>query len=87
MNEIHEIENKSLEAHVSLCAERYKQLDTRLTNVEQRLDKIETGLTEIKTLLQQDKSQLSNKVIVAAGTIITTLVSAIGFLLAHYVFK
>lgn len=87
MNEIHEIENTSLEAHVSLCAERYKNLDTRLTNVEQRLNKIETGLVEIKELLQKDKNQLSGKVIVAAGTIITMLVSAIGFLLAHYVFK
>jgi tetrahydromethanopterin S-methyltransferase subunit G len=87
MNEIHEIENTSLEAHVSLCAERYKNLDTRLNSVEKRLDKIESGLVEIKELLQKDKNQLNGKVIVAAGTVITILVSAIGFLLSHYVLK
>lgn len=87
MNEIHEIENTNLEAHVSLCAERYRNLDARLISVEKRLDKIESGLNDIKELLQKDKNQLSSKVLVIAGSVITGLVGAVGYLLAHYVLK
>jgi hypothetical protein len=32
-----EIEKKSLEAHVELCAERYNQLDARFEHIEDKI--------------------------------------------------
>ena len=43
-----EIEKKSLEAHVEICAVRYSNLETQLQNVETRMDKLEGYLIEIK---------------------------------------
>ena len=36
-----EIEKQSLEAHVEICAVRYSNLETKLSNLEQRMDKLE----------------------------------------------
>ena len=38
------LEKESLEAHVDLCALRYQQLDTRLTNVETKIDTIQEDI-------------------------------------------
>lgn len=43
-----EIEKKSLEAHVEICAVRYSNLETKLVNLEERMEKLETYLVEIK---------------------------------------
>ena len=36
--EISDIENESLPAHTAICAQRYKQLDLRLINLETKMD-------------------------------------------------
>jgi len=46
-----DIEKKSLEAHVELCAERYSNLETKLANLETRMEKFEGYLLEIKNSL------------------------------------
>lgn len=46
-----EIEKKSLEAHVELCAERYATLENKLTRLETRMDKLEGYLIEIKDVI------------------------------------
>ena len=46
-----DIEKKSLEAHVELCAERYTNLETKLANLESRMEKFEQYLLEIKDTL------------------------------------
>lgn len=43
-----DIEKKSLEAHVEICAVRYSNLETQLGNLEHRMDKVEAYLIEIK---------------------------------------
>lgn len=43
-----DIEKKSLEAHVEICAVRYSNLETQLANLEHRMDKVESYLLEIK---------------------------------------
>ena len=45
------IEKKSLEAHVELCAERYANLDNKLSNLETRIDKLEDYLVEIRNFV------------------------------------
>lgn len=57
-----DIEKKSLEAHVELCAERYSNLETKLENLEKRMDKVEGYLLEIKNSIVSARpvSQNSN---------------------------
>ena len=56
--QLQDIEKKSLEAHVELCAERYKNLDDKLCNLETRMDKVEQYLVDIKeSLSNKDSSQ------------------------------
>jgi tetrahydromethanopterin S-methyltransferase subunit G len=65
-----EIERKSLEAHVDLCAIRYEQLDARLNKVEEKLD------TVIDTM-SAGQNSLVKVIIGAAGTIVAGLLSTI----------
>lgn len=47
-----DIEKKSLEAHVEICAVRYSNLESQLANLENRMDKVETYLVEIKEAIR-----------------------------------
>ena len=79
-----DIEKKSLEAHVELCAERYSSLENKLINLEQRIDKMETHLIEIKDALNE-KSDGPYKTIITIGTsILGVLVAGIITLLATH---
>ena len=55
-----DIEKKSLEAHVEICAVRYSNLETQLANLENRMDKVESYLVEIKEAISRRPSE-SNK--------------------------
>lgn len=79
-----DIEKKSLEAHVELCAERYSNLDTKLSNLETRMDKLEGHIVDIKdSLLSNDSGHY--KILITIGTtIIGVLVAGIITLLATH---
>jgi len=66
-----DIEKENLEAHVELCAERYKQLENRLTTVETKISTLQ------KTI--EDSSLNTIKILIGtAGTIIVAVLSLIG---------
>ena len=69
------IEKENLEAHVELCAERYKNLDEKLQTLDVRMGKIESLIVEIKQAISQVPNE-SNKTIIAIGT--TVLGAAMG---------
>ena len=46
-----DIEKKSLEAHVELCAERYSNLEFKLENLDKRMDSLEGHIVDIKDSL------------------------------------
>ena len=65
-----ELEKTNLEAHVDLCAERYKGLHDRLSAIELRLGKMN------EDMLAGQKS--STKTIIAtAGTVVAGLLSTV----------
>ena len=43
-----EIEKKSLEAHVELCAQRYKFLEDKLESVEEKCVTLVTNISDLK---------------------------------------
>lgn len=86
-----DIEKKNLEAHVELCAERYKSLDGKLDSVERRvtqvekkldakMNAVEAALDEIKSMIVSMQQKRNNQLISWGVGIITTLLSIIGFL-------
>ena len=78
-----DIEKKSLEAHVELCAERYKNLDDKLCNLDDRMGKIETMISDIKTAIATAPNE-SNKTLIVIGTsIVAALVGGIFTLIVH----
>jgi hypothetical protein len=62
------LEKTSLEAHVDLCAMRYAQLDSRLTNLEGKMDQVQ------KDILDGQKS-LKTTIIGGAMSILGGLLS------------
>lgn len=69
------LERENLEAHVDLCAERYTQLELRLSNLENKVETVH------KDVLDGQKS-LSKVIIGTTGTIIAGLMSiALAFLM------
>jgi uncharacterized protein (DUF342 family) len=82
-----DIEKKSLEAHVDLCAERYKNLNDKLGSLENRMDKVETHLVDIKESLGKSGNE-SNKTIITIGTaVFTALLTGFVTLLIHFATK
>jgi phage shock protein A len=54
-------ERASLEAHVDLCAERYKALEDKLDKLEQRMHTMEEHIVIIRTKLSESAAEASNK--------------------------
>jgi hypothetical protein len=62
--EIIDIEKTNLEAHVDLCAQRYKSLDDRLTSIEGKFG-------DLKKLIEDGHASMTKVLIGTAGTVIT----------------
>jgi hypothetical protein len=82
-----DIEKKSLEAHVELCAERYSSLESKLDNLEERMDKVETHLIDIKTSLSNADTGQYKTLITIGTTIIGVLIAGIITLGTHLATK
>ena len=78
-----EIEKKSLEAHVELCAERYKNLEDKLQNLDNRMGKIEELIVDIKNAVASSPNE-SNKTLITIGTaIVAALIGGLITLIVH----
>ena len=87
MSSTTEIEKKSLEAHVELCAERYSSLDTRLDNMNEKIGKVEAVVHEIHQIINKMSEKSNDRLIGWGVAIIAALVGMVGWLLTHYVLK
>ena len=87
MSEATEIEKKSLEAHVELCAERYNQLEARFEHVDDRIGHLETLLREVHDMVQRMSEKRTDQLIGWGVGIIGALVATTIYLVTNYVFK
>jgi len=71
------IEKQNLEAHVELCAERYKALEDKLDNLEERMDKLEGHMVDIKNSLVSGERIRTGQMIKYGITIIGVLTAAV----------
>ena len=82
-----EIEKKSLEAHVELCAERYRALEGKLELVEQGIGENRTMLQTLNEKLSKMAEKNNDRLIKWGVGIIATLAGTCGWLLTHYISK
>ena len=87
MSEATEIEKKSLEAHVELCAERYNQLEARFEHVDGKINHLETLLREVHDMVQRMSEKRTDQVIGWGVGLIGALSAAVIYLVTNYVFK
>jgi hypothetical protein len=87
MAETTDIEKKSLEAHVELCAERYNQLEQRFEHVDEKIIGLENLMREVHDMVQRMAEKRTDQLIGWGVGVIGLLVGTVGWLLATYVFK
>jgi predicted nucleic acid-binding Zn-ribbon protein len=87
MAETTEIEKKSLEAHVELCAERYNQLEQRFEHVDEKIVGLEKLMREVHDMVHRMADKRTDQLINWGVGTIGLLVGTVGWLLATYVFK
>jgi prefoldin subunit 5 len=79
----YEIEKKSLEAHVEICAERYSNVENKLDNLEKRMDKIEGHMVDIKDAINRVGGE-GNKTLITIGTsVFVALLTAVLGIIVH----
>ena len=82
-----DIEKKSLEAHVELCAQRYTALEQRIDDVKQDTAELKATIQEVHRLVHK-MSDIRNTQLIGWGVgVIGFLTAIIGYLITHYVLK
>jgi predicted nucleic acid-binding Zn-ribbon protein len=87
MAETTDIEKKSLEAHVELCAERYNQLEQRFEHVDEKINGLEKLMREVHDMVQRMAEKRTDQLISWGIGIIGALLASTVYLLVTYVFK
>ena len=82
-----DIEKKSLEAHVELCAERYRYLEEKLESLEARSIENNKMISDIRSMIQTVVANRNDQIIKWGLGIIVTLGGIVGWLVTHYILK
>lgn len=79
---MHDIETTNLEAHVSLCAERYSALERRFEHMEQKIDDLTASITIVRDQIVAISERQSERWSTLQIGVIGALMTAIGFLVS-----
>jgi chromosome segregation ATPase len=82
-----DIEKKSLEAHVELCAERYNALETRLDHVNSKITELSDMIRRVHDMVHKISEKRTDQIINWGVGIISTLLAATVYLIITYVLK
>ena len=82
-----DLEKKSLEAHVDLCAQRYRFLESKMDSVDEKIAGLNTVVSEIHDMMHAMTEKRNDQLLNWSLGVGATLVGIIGYLLAAYVFK
>jgi len=80
-----EIEKKSLEAHVELCAERYKLLELKLDSLETNIGKVVDTMAALRAMMERSTQKRTDQLLSWGIGIIGVLLGTIGWLATHYI--
>lgn len=76
-----DIEKKSLEAHVELCAERYRFLEQKLDDLEENVTETKDLICEVHKVVQQIKEKRSEQLIAWGIGLMGLMITVIGYLI------
>jgi len=82
-----DIEKKSLEAHVELCAERYRSLELQLASANNSISSLKDMVTEVHEMVHKMGAKRNDQLIGWGIGIIGFLVATVGWLISNYVLK
>ena len=80
-----EIEKKSLEAHVELCAERYKLLELKLDSLEAKISSVADTIAVLRGMMEKSTQKRTDQLLSWGIGIIGVLLATVGWLATHYV--
>ena len=87
MVETTDIEKKSLEAHVELCAERYNALENRLDHVDSKISSLSDMIREVHDIVQRMSEKRTDQLIGWGVGIIGALTATVIYLVTNYALK
>jgi len=87
MVEATDIEKKSLEAHVELCAERYNALEDRLATLDSKISSVGSMVKEVKDCVGKLTEKNNDRLISWGVGIIGALTASLIYVVMHYVIK
>ena len=87
MSETTDIEKKSLEAHVELCAERYRFLENKLEEVDSKMSAMDVMIRQVHDMVHDISHQRNNQIINWGMGIMATMLGIIAYLLSVYVIR
>ena len=82
-----DIEKKSLEAHVELCAERYRYLEEKLDSLEARSIENNKMISDIRGMIQTVVANRNDQIIKWGTGIIASLVAGVVYLMMHHLMR
>jgi hypothetical protein len=80
-----DLEKKSLEAHVDLCAQRYRFLESRLQSLDEKVDEQGTVIRAVHDMVQKMGEKRTDQLMNWSMGVGATLLAIIGYLLVTYV--
>jgi 5-bromo-4-chloroindolyl phosphate hydrolysis protein len=80
-----DLEKKNLEAHVDLCAERYKYLEQALAQTNADMQELKVMMQQLHELQIASNSKSLARIWQIGGGTIGTLLIIVGYLLTTYV--
>jgi hypothetical protein len=87
MVEATDIEKKSLEAHVELCAERYNALEDKMSAMSESIAHLCAMVQEVKMSVNKLSEKSTDRLIGWGVGIIGFLAASVIYLISHYVLK
>lgn len=87
MPETTDIEKKSLEAHVELCAERYRFLENKMEVLEEKITSVNVVIREVHDMIETMSNKRTDQIMSWGLAIMASLVGIIAYLLSVYVIK
>jgi hypothetical protein len=87
MSDPTDIEKKNLEAHVELCAERYRFIEEKLETVETKISDLNRSVDDVSVMITQMMNKRNDQMLNWGMAVIGTLVAILGFITVEYVLK
>jgi hypothetical protein len=82
-----DIEKKSLEAHVELCAQRYSALEQRIDDIKQDTAELKASIQAVHTIVHNMSDSRNSQLIGWGVGIIGFLTAVLGYMISHYILK